>query len=89
MTVETILVEAGISPMTIPLHEPCFCWMPLVNVLPAQKLMKLALSVFDLAWPASAPDDPSCAEPVWTAFELRVNAALSVAYQLAQASHGC
>lgn len=43
--------------------------------------MKLELSVSDLAWPASAPEDPSCAEPVWTAFWLRVKPPpLSVAH---------
>lgn len=53
--------------------------------------MKLLLSVIDLAWPAEAPFEPSCCEPVCTALESKVAlpapppfaaAALPVEFQL-------
>ena len=46
---EIILVEAGMSPMTMPLHEPAMFCLPLVVVLPVQKLMKFVGSLFPIS----------------------------------------
>ncbi len=45
MTVDTMLVVAGILPIGMPLHEPCLNCMPLVSSWPSQKLMKLPSSL--------------------------------------------
>jgi len=42
---EIMFFAAGIFPIGIPLQEPRVSWAPLVSVCPAQKLIKLALSL--------------------------------------------
>jgi len=67
---DTMLVLAGISPMTIPLQDPVTIWRPLVSVFPTQVLMKLLVEVNDFACPTSAaPIEvlPSTKEPLWIA----------------------
>lgn len=43
---EIMFFVAGIWPMGMPLQEPVVTWTPLVTFWPAQKFMKLLLSLF-------------------------------------------
>jgi len=77
MMLLTMFPWSGMSPITMPLHEPPTTCAPFVIVLPVQKLMKLASSVRLSAWAGSPPPSwPVVAEAACTLAGSRTSAAL-------------